>query len=219
MPDTPPLHAIFYRDFKTAYIPQILEEIYIKKVYDPYLLGKRDLIIADWGGNIGLTSQFFSQYAEKVYCVEPSKAHVEVINTLINYNKIENITVCPYAISNENGTTKFYHPENVTMYSMENVMGAQDFEEVETVDPETFFKREGIDHLDMLKLDVEGSESKVITSDGFKAIAPKIKVIVGEWHTWDSQGKDAFMNTFRDLGYDFHWLANTDASVFTAERI
>lgn len=218
MPDQP-LHAIFYRDFKTSYIPQILEEIYIKKVYDPYVLGKRDMIIADWGGNIGLTSQFFSQYAKRVYCVEPSKAHGEVINKLIEYNDIKNIKLCPYAISSENGTTKFYHPENVTMYSMENVMGAAEYEEVETVDTETFFTREGIDHLDLLKLDVEGSESKVITSEGFRKVAPKIKVIVGEWHTWDTQSKDGFMNTFRDLGFDFHWVAGTDASVFTAVRI
>lgn len=177
------------------------------------------MIIADWGGNLGLTSQYFSKYAKQVYCVEPSKVHIPVIEKLIEFNKIKNIKVCPYAISNENGTTKFFHPENVTMFSMENVMGAGEYEEVETVDPASFFEREGIEELDLLKFDCEGSESRIITSEGFKKIAPKIKVIVGEWHNWDSQSKDAFANTFRDLGFEFHWVQGTDASVFTCVRL
>lgn len=220
MPDQlPAIEGIFFRDFRNSYIPQILDEIYIKQVYKPYLLGKKNAVIADWGGNIGLTSFYFKDYAKQVYCVEPSKRHIEVIEKLIEFNKIKNIKICPYAISGENGKTKFFQPENVTMYSMENVMQAGEYEEVETVDPASFFEREGIESLDLLKLDVEGSESKVVNSEGFKAIAPKIKVIVGEWHTWDSQSKDGFANSLRDLGYEFRWIAGTDASVFTCVRI
>lgn len=216
---TPPIQAIFFRDFKNSYIPQILEETYIKKVYQPFVAGRSDMVIADFGGNIGITSYFFKDYAKQVYCVEPTKDHIEVIEKLISFNGIENIKICPYAISSENGTVKFYHPENVTMNSMENVTGAESFEEVETVDVETFFKREGIEQLDLLKFDVEGSESKVITSPSFIKMAPRIKAIVGEHHNWDTQNQGQFMNTFRDLGYDFHWVQGTDAAVFTAVRI
>jgi len=215
----PSIKALYYRDWDNSYIPQILEEIYLKKVYQPFVVGRRDMIIADWGANQGITANYFSQFAKVVYAVEPSEQHVEVIKKLIETNELKNVTVCPYAISNENGTTKFYHPENVTMFSMENVTQAKDYEEVKTVDPETFFKKEGIDHLDLLKLDVEGSESKVICSEGFKKIAPKIKVICGEWHNWDSQSKDAFANTFRDLGFSFKWRHDTQASVFEAVRL
>lgn len=217
--DKTPLGAFFFHDFKNSYIPQIIEEIYIKKVYKPFLAGKKDLIIADWGGNIGLTSFYFKDYAKQVYCVEPSKLHHEAIEELIKFNKIDNIKLCKYGISGKTGTEKFYHPENVTMFSMENVMNAKDYEEVEMVDTEEFFKREGIDHIDLLKLDVEGSEGKVIASEGFIKMAPKIKVICGEWHNWAGISKDLFMNTFRDLGYEFRWLMNTEASCFTAVRI
>lgn len=214
-----PIQGIFFRDFKNSYIPQILEEVYIKQVYRPFVTGRQDMVIADWGGNIGLTSYYFKDYAKQVYCVEPSKEHQEVIEYMLKHNRIENVRLCKYAISNENGTTKFYHPENVTMFSMENVMGAKEFEEVETIDPLEFFKREKIEYLDLLKLDVEGSESKVVCSDGFREIAPKIKVICGEWHNWDSQSKDAFANTLRDLGYEFKWRNDTAAAVFEAWRV
>jgi FkbM family methyltransferase len=218
MPSKTP-QGIFFNDFKTSYIPQILEEIYIKQVYRPFLIGKKDLTIVDWGGNIGLTSYYFKDYARKVYCVEPSQEHADIIRHLLAYNKIDNITLCQYAIAGKNGKTRFYHPENVTMYSMENVMGAKDYEEVETVDPATFMKREKIDHIDLLKLDVEGSEGEVIASEGFKKIAPNIDVICGEWHNWASMSKDVFMNTFRDLGFSFRWHMDTQASVFEAVRL
>lgn len=211
-----PIQGIFFKDFANSYIPQILKEIYIDRIYAPFLDGKKDLIIADFGGNVGLTSYYFKDFAKQVYCVEPSKRHLEVIEKMIDFNGITNIKVCPYAISNGNGKEKFYHPDNVTMYSMENVMGAKDFEEVETVTPLEFIKREGITHIDLLKLDVEGVESKVICSPEFKEIIPLIDLIVGEWHSWDSQSELQFANTFKDLGFDFSWNKGTEAFVFTA---
>ncbi len=211
------LQGFFFKDFKNSYIPQILDEIYIKQVYTPYLLGKKDLTIADWGGNIGLTSYYFKDYAKMVYCVEPSKEHHEAINQLIKYNKISNIKLCPYAIANKNGEEKFYHNKNVTMFSLESIVNdKEDYEEVNTVDPETFMIREGIEHIDLLKFDCEGSESSILTSKGFEIIAPKIDVIVGEWHNWTAMSREMFRNTFTDLGFDFKWLSNTDASVYTA---
>ena len=215
-----PINAIFFRDFKTSFIPDILEEIYIKKIYDPFLSGKSDLIIADWGGNIGLTSYFFKDYAKKVYCVEPAKQHQEVIEKLIEFNKIKNIELCKYAISNKNGTTKFYHSPNTTMFSLSDVAtDKNDFEEVETVDVDEFFKRNKIDHIDLLKLDVEGTEGQVIASDGFIKWAPKINIIVGEYHDWTNVSKEQFANMFRDLGFQFNWYYNTKASVFSATRV
>jgi FkbM family methyltransferase len=214
------LQAIFFRDFKNSYIPNILEEIYKHQVYKPFLIGRRDLTIVDVGANIGLTAYYFKDFAKTVYAVEPAKEHTEVIQTMLDYNKITNVKICPVAISNKNGTTRFYHNENVTMYSLEKAVNKQDdFEEVRTVTMDTFMQEQGIEKVDLLKLDCEGSESKVISSKEFQECASKIKVIVGEWHAWTEMSKDLFANTFRDLGYNFRWLGGTEAAVFTAVRI
>jgi len=215
-----PLQAFFFRDFPNTYIPDILEEIYLKKVYNPFLLGKKDLIIADFGGNIGLASYYFKDYAKQVYIVEPAKQHQETIKTMLDYNKITNVTLCPYAISNKNGTTKFYHTSNTTSFTLSDLTPEKkDYEEVETVTIDEFMKRNKLEYLDFLKLDVEGEEGKVITSDGFRKYADKIKVIVGEYHAWTSMEKNQFATTFADLGFDFRWYFNTKASVFSAVRI
>jgi FkbM family methyltransferase len=224
VPDTPankdPFHYIVFRDFKNSYIPQILEETYIKKVYQQFVTGRRDMVIVDIGANIGLTSYYFKDFAKQVYAVEPAKDHLEVIQRMIELNGITNIHPLPYAVSNENGTTRFYHNQNTTMYSMEDtVNNKDDYEEVETITMDKLMELVDIDHIDLLKADPEGSESKIFTSEGFKKVASKIKVIVGEWHSWDSQSKEAFANTLKDLGYQFHWNNNTDAATYSAVRL
>jgi FkbM family methyltransferase len=216
-----PLQAIFFRDFPNSYIPDILEEVYIKKVYAPFVTGKKDLIIADVGGNIGLTTYYFKDYAKRVYIVEPAKLHQKTIETMLDYNKITNVTLCPYAITNKNGTTKFYHNENSTMYSLSDAVNEKkdDYEEVEIVTFDEFMKRNKLDHLDILKLDVEGSECEVVASEGFKKYAPNIKVVLGEWHSWAKCEQVQFANMFTDLGFQFRWLRNTKAACFTAVRL
>lgn len=217
---TAPLECLFFHDFSNSYIPNILHEIYYEKIYLPYLSGQKDLVIADWGGNIGITSYYFKDFAKQVYTVEPSKIHLKALNKMIEFNEIKNIKVCPYAISNVSGKTKFFHSNNTTMFSLSNVAtNKDDYEEVETLTVDDFMKREGIDNIDLLKCDLEGFESQVFSSEGFKLSVPKIKTIVFEYHTWTPASKDMIKNTLVDLGYAVRWLTNTEATIGVATRI
>lgn len=211
-----PIEALFFRGWGNSHIPEILEETYIKEIYKPYLFGKKNLCIVDLGANQGLTSYYFKDYAKMVYSIEPTTAHLEVLRKMIEFNKITNITVCPYAISNQTTKTKFFHNPNSTSNSLSLNVNPSDFEEVDVLSFDEFMTRNKLDHIDLLKLDVEGEEGKVITSDGFKKYAGKIDVIVGEYHDWTNMGKNQFANTFTDLGYKFNWIPNMKASVFTA---
>lgn len=199
------------------HIPEIIDETYIKSIYKPFVTGKKLPVIVDFGANQGITSYYFSQYADKLYSVEPAKEHLQTLSEMITRNKITNMTLCPYAISNQNGETKFYKNDNPTMFSLEATVNKKDdYEEVETVTIESFMQREKIDTIDLLKMDLEGSESQVITSEEFKRVCSRIKVIVGEYHEWTAMSKWAFCNAFRDLGYQFNWLPGTVASCFSA---
>lgn len=215
-----PIEGLFFRDFPNSFIPEILDEIYVKKVYEPFLEGKKDLTIVDFGANVGLTTFYFKDYAKTVYAVEPSAMHLETLKKMLEFNKITNVKVCPYAISNKNGKRKFYHYSNTTAFSLAELLpNISDFEEVETVDIKEFFTREKIDHIDLLKMDLEGEESYVITSDSFKEYAPKISVIVGEWHDTTPMIKVQFQRALEDLGFKFKWYYNTQASVFSCVRL
>lgn len=214
------MEAIFFNDFQNSYIPHILKEIYVDKIYQPFLIGKRDLTMVDYGGNLGLVSYFFKDYAKKVYCVEPSKQHIECINKMIEFNKIKNIQVCPYAISNSDGKTKFFHNTNSTMFSLlDRVNDKDDYEEVDTFTVESFMKKEKIEHIDLMKMDLEGFESEVVSSDGFKSVCKNIDIIIGEHHAWSMMGPKLFETSLKDLGFTFKWLNKSEASIFSAIRL
>lgn len=213
--------AIYFNDWENSYIPSILQEIYLNKIYQPYLEGKKDLTIVDVGANIGLASYYFKDYG-KVYAIEPSKQHLECLEAMIKQNEIKNIEVCPYAISNINEKKTFYHYPNNTAYSLiehaskEFITGK---EEVETMTLKTFMENKKLTKIDLLKLDAEGEEGKIISSPEFKELAPKILAIIGEWHDWGTMGKDAFNNTLKDLGYEVKWAINLTTSIFSAVRL
>lgn len=211
----------FHPPFEQNFWPEILEEIYKKKVYLPYLPhDKKNTICVDIGANVGLTAYYFSQYFEKVIAVEPAKQHQDAIYAMSEQNNLLNLIVAPLALSNKDGTERFYHNPNQTMFSLEKTVNdTSDFEEVKTMAMDTFMKEYKIDHIDLLKLDMEGSESQFIVSDGFIKSAPKIKAIVGEHHQWTEMKKELFQHSMEKLGYKFKWRYDTQASVFEAIRI
>lgn len=215
------IQGIFFRDFSTSYIPEILKELYRDAIYEPFLSGRKDLVMLDLGGNIGLWSFYASQYAKQIYCVEPSQAHQEVIKQMLSFNKIKNVTPVQVAVSHQDGEATFYHNENVTMYSLKQEVNnkPEEAEKVRTVTLKTLFDELKLDHVDFMKMDIEGSESEVFGSQAFAEVAQKIDTCVGEFHTWSGVNPKQFETYFLDNGFSFRWLNATEAQTFVAQRI
>ena len=89
---------------------------------------------------------------------------------------------------------------------------------VETITLDYILRQTNIDHIDFLKLDVEGMESQIVTSPGFAQISPKINTIVGEYHDWGFASKDFFRGTLQSLGFHFSWIPNMEADMFTCVK-
>lgn len=216
-----PVKGIFFRDFEANYIPEILEEIYKNKVYEPFLQGKSDLVMLDIGANVGLWSFYAYKYAKKLFCVEPSEEHFQCLALMLVSNEMVNAVPVKQAISNQNGKATFYHNNNTTMFSLNRAVSTgelKESEEVETITLDKFFKDNKIDHVDFMKIDVEGSEALIFGSEGFDKVKDKIDVIVGEFHTWTGLNPEQFRNYFIDRDWSFRWLNKTDATIFCAER-
>lgn len=215
----PPLEAFYFHDFKNAHIPEILEEVYLKKIYDPYVIGKKDLTIVDVGSNIGLTAYYFKDYAKRVICLEPSKMHRETCETMLKQNNITSVEILPYGLSNKKGKQTFYLSENTTAFTLSELGKDAPSEEIDTITFDELFTMAKIDKIDVLKIDPEGEETKIFTSEAFKKNMDKIPVILGEYHVWSGVGQAQFMNMFRDYGYEFHWIQGTRAACYTAVRV
>ena len=210
--------GIFFKDWEASHIPEILGEIYLRQIYRPFVEGKKDITIVDAGANIGLTAYYFKDYG-KVYVIEPTKAHLDTLKTMIEFNKITNITICPFALSNKTEERALYHSTNSIANSLNLLQNKDDFEMVNALSFGDFMKKYTLTKIDILKLDVEGEESKIITSDEFKEYSPNIKVIIGEWHEWTQMNKEQFRHTIEDLGFTFKWIPMGQVDGYTAVRL
>lgn len=211
------MSAIYFNSFDNSYIPHILKEIYIDKIYEPFFQGKKDLTVLDVGANIGLFSMYAAKYARSLYSVEPSKLHLDSLKK--NLRGLNSSVIVPKALSNSNGTATFYHSDNETMFSLKQEVNTRpkDAEKVETITIDKLFDDYRLEYVDFLKLDVEGSESDVVCGTGFETVADKIGAMVVEWHSWSNTNPSLLVNTLTDYGFKVTQIPN-EATLFYATK-
>ena len=138
-------------------------------------------VYVDIGANIGLTALYFAPYARKYYAIEPSSECFEALK--LNTQSLDNIEYFNFAI------LPIDEPQNLlranedsvpqTFFMRENKFGG---EQVKCKKIDQFFKENNIEHVDVLKIDVEGAEFVIFPDDSFGRVADKIDLIIGEAH-------------------------------------
>lgn len=216
------LQALFYYGtIEKNWLGHIMAEVYKEQVYRPYLpLERENTIAIDIGANIGIVSLYLSRYFEKVISLEPSKNHFDALSRNLVSNNITNVTPINKALFIQTGEYDFGGPpDNKTMRSLHAAVwdkGKAD-EKVQTITLDELFEEQNIDHVDLLKLDVEGSEVEIVSSKGFAKVADKIKMIVGEQHSWSGRHANQLKDALKSNGFTVEML-KTDASLFVARR-
>ncbi len=212
------MQAIYFEDMVANCVPQILDEIYGKCVYEPFLKGRTGLVILDVGANIGLFSHYVLDkgYAKYVLAVEPDKDHSYLMRRTLNssfysrhYDFIE------AAVSDTDGEVLFHsNPGNLTMH---NIIGGEGGgKSIPGVSMETvlsnLYPHENGDprDVDFMKLDVEGAEGLIVCSESFQRAAPRIKEIVGEYHEWCPVPRTDLVEALVKAGYTFNWIDTGD---------
>lgn len=209
---------IHFKNWAASHVPEILHEIYVQRIYHPYVIGKKDATFLDIGFNIGLWSLYAAQYAKTVYAFEPTKETYDIGMRNLADNGITNVTAFQKAIAPDDGTTTFYHSSNTTMNSMiQGVNDTKESETVETIRLDTFVKEQGIKRIEFAKIDIEGSESQLFTSESFKNIVPILDAFVYEWHTWGASNFVVLNRGLMDYGYVVHRIPS-DATLFICQK-
>lgn len=213
------MKAIFFGDNAEQYfLGHQFGEVYKERVYEPYLIGRSDLTILDIGGNIGVTSFHFSHFAKQVITLEPSKEHFEILKKMVEFNELKNVKLINKAIFMESKKFPLFHNANKTMFSLHGAVSDGTSEEVEAITLEDLFKQEKLDHVDLMKLDIEGSEIEVFSHSSFKAVADKIDLIVTERHNWSGRHPNQLNEALRNAGFLITQIpANADLVV--AKRV
>lgn len=140
--------------------PIVVREIFEENVYevkDTHF--NRGGVVVDIGANIGTFSIFAGQYANKVYAVEPEPNNLAALKNNITLNKMDDkIIAVPYGISDFKGTAVIHDSGGGSSIKDDGSFGA----EIEIMTLNNLFSLYNIESVDVLKIDVEGSEIEII---------------------------------------------------------
>lgn len=187
------------------------EEVLVRQTYQ-IDLGFSPTRIIDGGGNIGLTAAYFaSRYpAAKIITVEPDPNNFELLKK--NTAGYPNITALNTGLWSS----------SASLVVRDLGLGDNGFV-VEEVDPSTpgslravsigdIMQQQQWDTIDLLKLDVEGAEKEIFSSNT-ESWLPKTKVLVIELH--DEMKKGASKAVFAALNqYDFSFSTAGENVIF-----
>ena len=201
------------------YWGHIFAELYKEKVYAPLIEGKNLKVCLEIGANVGLVSYYFSQHFEKVIALEPAEEHFEILSHMIAYNKLTNIIPVKKALFFEEGQFQFHHNKNKTMHSLHTAVadGSSPPEMVQTITLPKIFEEYGLDKVDFMKLDCEGSEVEILSSLSFKEVADKIDSLLIEQHQWNGRHPNQIKEALKNNGFIVKQLEN-DADLIVATK-
>lgn len=141
------------------------DDIVIKEIWEENVYEVRDTrfnlggVVIDIGANIGSFSLFAAYHGATVYAIEPEPHNLEALKKNIKLNNREDIVhVCPYGISDYKGTAIISDEGGGATIKDDGIFGA----EIEIMPLDNFFSLYNIQDVDVLKIDVEGSELEII---------------------------------------------------------
>ena len=173
-----------------------INEIFSEKCYE-LAKRKKDIIVLDVGANVGMFSLYIKDFARKIYAVEPSRRCFECLKE--NTKDWDNIEIFNVGFWNIKGKNFLYGKGEETPQTM--VMGGENRELIDTVTIEEFIKENKIEHIDVMKIDVEGAEYIILTDNSFKNIANRIDFIIGESHYFDRIMPEHILLVLEKVGF------------------
>lgn len=180
----------------------------MRNYLDPVIDKNYNLSVLDIGANIGLFSLWISDSCKEIFTVEP---HLETFNVLTKLTtglpKITNLNV---ALSDHDGTTQFYLNENSTTNSILNRGGIKT--DVVCLSLQSLVLETRMQHIDLCKIDIEGSEMLALDTIKLKSVYDKINMYYVEVHQTDiqlrpwpgnlEQNRDHLISNFINAGYN-----------------
>ena len=175
----------------------IITEIVLTDKYFPeWLRLENDGVVIDLGAHIGIFSVMVNR---KVYAIEPNKENFGLLSENIKLNH-NNITPIKLAISDKNGKETLWNGVHSARNSLTRIE-TENSEVVNTMTLKHFFDKNKIKKCDLLKIDVEGAEYKILYSTP-DSIFNKIKRIVMEIHPIEGKSKQELVEFIKSKNFD-----------------
>lgn len=131
-------------------------EVFLSRVHS-------GMTLLDIGANIGLYSLLSAKRlggSGFVHAFEPTPFVANRLRDNVRLNHFHNVIVNQIALSDQAGTVKFYVHEEADCSSLAAV--SSNSIEVQTMSLDEYLRRAAIQRVDLIKIDVEGAEVKVL---------------------------------------------------------
>jgi len=169
-------------------------------------VGVEPSVIFDVGANIGAAAVYFAaRYPHaKVYCFEPLPGNVELLrqNVAVFGGRV---TVVAAGLGEAEGTFEYKPSDDPANFGggTFHCVGCADSDSLSlpVTTLEKFCGENGIDHIDVMKIDTEGAEWSVLSGMSPKMLAG-VGVVLGELHSVDDGKVIAALSSTHELGYD-----------------
>jgi len=186
------------------YLVEKKETEFFKKLIE------RGQIVIDIGANIGYYTLMAAARVGKngkVYSFEPFSSTFDLLQENIRINKFENVILSKIAVLDKEGTIEL-HLSSVTNTGSTSISFPPNYsgkkENVKCITLDKFIKEKELKKVDIIKIDVEGAEVKVL--NGMKKLlstqSPKVLIEINE-ENLNALGssKEDIYDFFKKLGY------------------
>lgn len=124
------------------------------------------VVSAGLGTDTNFEEDILNKYKNaNIYAFDPTPKSIEFVKNVKHLDENERFHFFPYGISKEDGRMRFYLPIDntaVSCSSIRNMYSSKKYIEVETKSFESVLKLSSMNKIDILKLDIEGTEFAVI---------------------------------------------------------
>lgn len=173
----------FYCDNHTV---SIYYEIFGVKAYSifPDFVPRKDDIVVDLGANQGIYTCYAAKRAPSgwVYAIEPDLDNLTRLKAHLQLNRVSNVTVVPKCVGDRSGKTFFAKGSTSgTGRVVETHEPGDDVAELDQVTLEDLMTEYQIPKIDLLKIDVEGSEERALSGAGDRLTS--VRRIALEYHS------------------------------------
>ncbi len=165
--------------------------------YEYYL--NENSVVVDLGGYEGeWASNLFSMYAPTVYVFEPIKSFFTKIEK--RFSKNQKIHVYQYGLSGKNTEVELSVDANESSQFKNGTLT----ERVRLVKATDFFKQNGIEHIDLMKMNIEGGEYDLLEHLIETGYIKKIKDIQIQFHDFFPSARERMNKIQNDLSKTHH---------------
>ncbi len=196
----------------------IFEQIFLEREYDfefPQQFSPK--LIIDGGANIGLAAVYFAnRYPQAtIVSIEPEQSNFEMLQRNASpYSQIKPIRAAIWSTSEE---LKIKNPNaDKWIFRVDRLEGS-DQVEVPGVTIDQIASEAGAEQIDLLKLDIEGAERELFSSDCHAWIT-RTQVLIVELHDWivPGCGKAFFSATSQ---HDFNYFHHGEHEILISQRL